>query len=291
MLFIRYFMGRPGEYVIKFGKGRIRKEGPGISFFYWKKRNTVVSIPAGTMDVNFIFNETTRTFQAVSVQGQITYRIRDVKKIFERLDFSIDPVTREYRSEDPGKLAGRIVNAVQMLTREEVRNLALEEALGSSQAMAQSVMEKIKADDRINAMGVAVESIYFTAVTPLPEIAKALEAEYRESLQKKADEAIYARRAAAVEQERVIKRNELDSEIELEKRREELVERSGSNRIREAEFKSKALSLEWSVYRDLDPKLLVALGMKSLGESGAKIGNLNLNPDLVTLLLGLSKKE
>ncbi len=87
-------MGRPGEYVIKFGKGRIRKEGPGISFFYWKKRNTVVSIPAGTMDVNFIFNETTRTFQAVSVQGQVTYRIEDVRKIFERLDFSIDPVTR-----------------------------------------------------------------------------------------------------------------------------------------------------------------------------------------------------
>lgn len=290
MLFISHFTGQPSEYIIKFAKGKIRNEGPGISFFYMKKRTTVVSIPATTMDANFIFNEVTKTFQAVAIQGQVTYRIQDVKKIFASLDFSINPVTRAYLSEDPGKLAQRIINAVQMLTREQVQNLALEEALGRSEAMAKTVMERMKNDERMNAMGVAVESIYFTAVTPVPEIAKALEAEYREMLQKKADEAIYSRRAAAVEQERIIKQNELNSEIELEKRRQELVEQSGSNRIREAEFKSKALQFEWAPYRDLDPKLLVALGMKSLGESGAKIGSLNLNPDLITLLLGLDKK-
>jgi len=290
MFFIKYFTGQPNEHIIKFGRGRIRKEGQGISFFYWVNRNTIVSIPATTMDVDFIFNEVTKTFQAVSIQGQITYRIHDMGKIFANLDFSINPVTRAYRSEDPDKLAQRIINAVQMLTREQVQGLALEDALGSSQAMARSVMEKIKGDERINAMGVSVESIYFTAMTPIPEIAKALEAEYREQLQKKADEAIYSRRAAAVEQERIIKQNELNSEIELEKRRQELVEQSGANRIKEAEYKSKAMELEWSPYRNLDPKLLVALGMKSLGESGAKIGNLNLNPDLITLLLGLDKK-
>jgi hypothetical protein len=290
MLFIKYFTGQPSEYIIKFAKGKIKNEGQGISFFYWKKRTTVVSIPATTMDANFIFNEVTKTFQAVAIQGQVTYRIQDVKKIFASLDFSINPVTRAYLSEDPGKLAQRIINAVQMLTREQVQNLALEEALGRSEAMAKTVMEKMKNDERMIAMGVAVESIYFTAVTPVPEIAKALEAEYRETLQKKADEAIYSRRAAAVEQERIIKQNELSSEIELEKRRQELVEQSGSNKIKEAEYKSKAMELEWAPYRDLDPKLLVALGMKSLGESGAKIGNLNLNPDLITLLLGLDKK-
>ncbi len=291
MLFINYFMGQPNEHIIKFGKGKIKKEGQGISFFYMKKRNTIVSIPTSTMDANFIFNEMTSTFQAISLQGQVTYRIQDVKRIFTHLDFSIDPVSREYLSDDPGKLAQRIINALQMLTREQVQGISLEDALGSSERMAANVMAKIKNDERMVSMGVIVESLYFTAVTPIPEIAKALEAEYREMLQKKADEAIYSRRAAAVEQERIIKQNELSSEIEIEKRRQELVELNGANRIREAEFKSKAMELEWSPYRDLDPKLLVALGMKSLGESGAKIGNLNLNPDLVTLLLGLDKKE
>ncbi len=291
MIFINYFKGQPSEFVIKFGNGKVKKKGKGISFFFMKRRDTIVSIPANTMDVNFIFNEVTKTFQAVSIQGQITYRIQDTDKIFSSLDFSINPKARTYLSEDPNKLPQRIINAVQMLTREQVQGLALEEALASSQSMARSVMEKIRGDERINAMGVSVENIYFTAVTPIPEIAKALEAEYRELLQKKADEAIYSRRASAVEQERVIKKNELDSEIEIEKQRQELVELNGANRIKEAEFKSKATELEWLPFRDLDPKLLVALGMKSLGESGAKVGNLNLTPDLVSLLLGLEKKD
>ena len=290
MLFIGHFTGHPNEHIIKFSKGRIKKEGRGIGFFYWRGRTTIVSIPTATMDANFIFNEVTKTFQAVTIQGQITYRIEDVRKIFSYLDFSIDPASRGYISEDPDKLPQRIINAVQMLTREQVQGLALEEALGRSEAMARAVMEKIKNDERMNAMGVAIESIYFTAVTPIPEIAKALEAEYRETLQKKADEAIYSRRAAAVEQERIIKQNELNSEIDLEKRRQELVEQAGASRIKEAEYQSRALSHEWEVYRGLDPKLLIALGMKSLGESGANIQNLNLNPDLITLLLGLDKK-
>ena len=47
---------------------------------------------------------------------------------------------------------------------------------------------------------------------------KALEAEYREGLQQRADQAIYARRAAAVEQERRIKENELNTQVLLEQR-------------------------------------------------------------------------
>ncbi|HPJ37968.1 MAG TPA: SPFH domain-containing protein [Spirochaetota bacterium] len=291
MLFINYFKGQPNEYIIKFGKGKIRKEGHGISFFYMKSRSSVVSIPTTTVDANFIFNEMTQTFQAVTIQGQLTYRIGDVKKIFALLDFSINPRTGEYLSEDPGKLAQRIINAVQMLTRAGVQELSLEEALNRSESIALTVLDKIRGDEKINSMGVSVESIYFTSVTPIPEIGKALEAEYRELLQKKADEAIYSRRAAAVEQERIIKQNELNSEIDLEKRRQELVELNGANKIREAEFKSKAMELEWGPYKNLEPKLLVALGLKALGESGANINNLNLNPDLISLLLEESFKK
>jgi regulator of protease activity HflC (stomatin/prohibitin superfamily) len=291
MPLINYYKGQPNEYIIKYGKGKIKKEGRGISFFYMQSRSTVVSIPTTTVDANFIFNEMTKTFQSVAIQGQLTYRIEDVKKIFSLLDFSIDPRTGQNLSEDPGKLAQRIINAVQMFTRAGVQALSLEETLNRSESIASAVMENILRDEKINSMGVSVESIYFTSVTPIPEIAKALEAEYRELLQKKADEAIYSRRAAAVEQERIIKQNELNSEIDLEKRRQELVELNGTNKIREAEFKSKAMELEWGPYKSLDPKLLVALGLKALGESGANINNLNLNPDLISLLLEESFKK
>lgn len=56
----------------------------------------MVSIPITTRDADFIFNEMTRTFQAVSIQGHLTYRVTDVKKIFTALNFSIYPDTGDY---------------------------------------------------------------------------------------------------------------------------------------------------------------------------------------------------
>ncbi|MCU0848093.1 MAG: SPFH domain-containing protein [Spirochaetes bacterium] len=285
MFLIKFFKGQPSNFIIKFANGRIKKEGQGISFFYMKSRSTVVSIPINTKDANFIFNEMSKTFQAVAIQGQLTYRIIDPKKIFSSLDFSINPAAAQYISDDPEKLSQRIINAVQVAAREQVQSMSLEDVLGKSESISGNVLSKVKGDEKINALGVEVESLYFVSVTPIPEISKALEAEYRELLQKKADEAIYARRAAAVEQERIIKQNELDSEIEMSKRRKELVEIDGSNKLRESEFRSKSYELEWAPYRDLDPKIIIALGLKALGEGHGKIGNLNITPDLLSILL------
>ena len=75
---------------------------------------------------------------------------------------------------------------------------------------------------RIHAERPDLEIVGFSvlAVKPTPETARALEAEAREQLLKEADEAIYRRRNSAVEQERAIKENELNTEnaIELKKR-------------------------------------------------------------------------
>ncbi len=71
-------------------------------------------------------------------------------------------------------------------------------------------------------------------VSPSAEMEKALQTPARESLQQKADEAIFRRRADAVEKERAIKENELATEIELERRQSELIERRGANRLAEA---------------------------------------------------------
>ena len=60
--------------------------------------------------------------------------------------------------------------------------------------------------------------------TPTPETARALEAEAREKLLLQADEAIYARRNSAVEQERAIKENELNTEIAVENKKRQIRE-------------------------------------------------------------------
>ena len=62
------------------------------------------------------------------------------------------------------------------------------------------------------------------AIKPTPETSRALEAEAREKILREADEAIYARRNAAVEQERAIKENELNTEIAVEHKKRQIKE-------------------------------------------------------------------
>ena len=285
MLNIGFFKAQPNQYVIKFVNGRVSQEGQGLLFFYWKPTTTIAVIPTTTRDANFIFNEITQTFQEVTIQGQLTYRISDPKKIADVLDFSIQPSVKKYVSDDPDKIQKRIVNAVQMATRGKIQGYSLENCLRKSEEIAKNVLEEVIKDKSLNSLGIECISIYLTSIKPTPEIARALEAEYREAVQRKADEAIYSRRAAAVEQERIIKENELNSAITLEKSRQELIDLNGNNRIKEAEYESKALTVDLGPYKNFEPKVLLALGLKALGEKADKIGQLTITSDLLASIL------
>ena len=107
--------------------------------------------------------------------------------------------------------------------------------------IAATVQSRIKDSVLLDPLGAELLSVYFVAAKPTPEVAKALEADYRETLLRKADMAISARRAAAVEEERKIKENELNTEIALEEQRRRLIDLQGENGLREAESRGKAL--------------------------------------------------
>jgi hypothetical protein len=76
----------------------------------------------------------------------------------------------------------------------------------------------------ITSLGIEILGLSILAVKPFPDTARALEAEAREQILGKADEAIYARRNAAVEQERNIKENELNTEIAIENKKRQIRE-------------------------------------------------------------------
>jgi uncharacterized membrane protein YqiK len=139
-------------------------------------------------------------------------------------------------------------------------------------------------------------SLYFLSTRPTPEVAKALEADYRERLLRKADEAIYARRAAAVDEERKIKEKELASDKALEEQRSALVELQNENARREAEgrgqaleleaqYRAKAAEAELAVHRGVDPRVLLAYGFKQLAQNAERIGNLTITTEVLAALL------
>jgi hypothetical protein len=280
-----YFKGEPGEYVIHHVRGRVKHEGAGLAFWFFRPTASLTLVPLTTVDTSFIFNEVTKNFQGITIQGQVTYRIRDPKRIAESLDFTVDPRSRARRSKDPERLGQRIVNVVKRRTQELVRTASLEEALHRAGTLAAEVLAALEGDPELTKSGIECSSLHFLSVQPTPEMAKALEAEFRESLQRKADEAIYARRAAAVEQERKIKENELATEVTLEQRRRELLELKAANAEKEATYRAKVATLELAPYAAVDSRTLMALAFRDIGQNAQKIGNLAITPDLLATLL------
>lgn len=242
-------------------------------------------MPIVTQDAQFIFNETTRTFQAVSIQGHLTYRLTRPLDAAARLDFTIDPATQQYRAKDPEKLAQRLINTIQGHTRSHVNALSLEDALTKVRDLTAQVLAAVNAEPALQELGVVVEGLHFAQVTATPEMRKALEADYRESLQQRADQAIYARRAKAVEEERKIREAEMNTEVELEQRRTDLVDMQARNNLALAEAEAKAEELKLSPYNTLAPQVLIGLALKEWAGHAGTIGNLTISPDLLSQLV------
>lgn len=296
MFGIGYFKGQPTDYILKYSSGRVSREGPGLAFFYLKYKTQVVAVPTAGIDSSFVFNEITNNFQEVTLQGQLSYRIRNPKQTATLLNFTIDPIRHTYVSNDPEKLAGRITNIVQMETRSEIQRRTLEENLRDSQAIAAEVLARLRQGPALEALGVELLNVYFLSIKPTPEVGKALEAEYRETLLRKADEAIYARRAAAVDEERKIKEKELNSDKAIEEQRRTLIVLQGDNLLQEAENRGRALEqeaqhraraaeAELAPFKALEPRQLLAFAMKELGANASQIGNLTITTEVLAGLL------
>jgi regulator of protease activity HflC (stomatin/prohibitin superfamily) len=224
MFGLHYIKVEPTTFVIQYVNGRVRREGAGLSFFYYEPNTSLIAIPSVSTDAPFIFNEVTADFQAVTVQGQLTYRIADPKQVAGLINFTLDARTQQYRSDDPDKLPQRIVNVAQVLTRAEIKNRDLKAVLGASDTMTRQVLEGLKSSPALLTLGVELLDLVILAVKPTPEMSKAMEAVAREETLRQADGAIYARRNAAVEQERTIKENELNTEIAVEQKKRQIRE-------------------------------------------------------------------
>lgn len=280
-----YFKGQPTEYILRFSGGRLRAQGQGLSFSYLVRTTSIVVVPTQVRDAGFVFNELTNTFQTVTIQGSLTYRIADPARAATLIDFSIDPRRRNYLSTDPDSLGGRIVNAVHGEIRTEVQGRSLEETLRDAQTLANTVLERLRASNIVTDMGIEVLTLSILSASPTKEVARALEADYRESLLRRADEATFARRSAAVEAERRIKERELETDTTLAEQRARLIELEGTNRVREAETKAEALRQELAAYEGTDPARITAMALRAMGERAEHIGSINFTPEVLAGLI------
>src|SRR5262249_49033480 len=210
---------------------------------------------------------------------------------------------------------------LQTLTRAITQRLALKDALVSSDSIVAEALTKLRGSEAASTLGIEILSLSILGIQPTTETGRALETEAREALQRRADEAIYARRNAAVEQERLIKESELNTEIAVEEKkrqiretqmaaeiaveeqRAQLIDRRVENERKNADSRSYTLTETLKPLRDLDwkklmmiagknpdPKAMVALAFQEMAENAQKIGELNVSPDLLKSLIGTGGK-
>lgn len=320
MFGFRYVKFPPTVYVIKYRNGQIVRQGAGLSFFYFTPNSILVSVRMASADVPFIFNEVTADFQDVAIQGELTYRVKDPKALTTILDFSHDAIGR-YRSDDPDRLNERLIHAAQILARSFTQRHSMRDLLVKSDELVTEMVAGLRASPAVELLGVEVLGLSILSIKASPEMSKALQAEARENLLRKADEAVFLRRNAAVELERQIKENELNTEIavehkkrevretqmqadiSVEQQRADLVDRRVENEKKEADSRSYALStsieplkgVDWRTLMaasagGINPKLFVAMAFRDLAENAEKIGNLNISPDLLETLLSTKEK-
>jgi len=279
MFGIRFIKIQPTTYLLQYQKGKLKREGQGLAFFYFAPTSSLVTVPMESVEVPFIFNQVTADFQELSIQGQVTYRVVDAKQLSQLLNFTLDNTGRNYISDDPQKLPQRLINLIQVLMLNELGHLSLREALRAADSLVQKIFEGLSSSKEITSLGLEILGLSILSIKPNPETARALEAEIREQLLKEADQAIYARRNAAVEQERAIKENELQTEIAVENKKRQVREAQmdAERAVKEKQRLIRDEEMTGQISLEKRNKELVALATENLKcEADAKAYNLTV---------------
>lgn len=230
-------------YVLHFKNGNIKREGRGLSFFYFAPNSSIVAIPMGSNDLPFIFSESTNDYQQVNIQGQISYKISRPKELADVLDFTVND-NGIYKKNDIEKLNQRIINEAQTATSAYIHGIKLKDAIRSAKAIENNILEGLKASAAIGMLGIEILGANILGISATPEMARALETETREKLQQEADQAIYERRNFAVEQERIIKETELNTEIAVEEKQKQIAEKKMESMVQQSDNERKLREMQ-----------------------------------------------
>ncbi|UYQ66099.1 SPFH domain-containing protein [Streptomyces peucetius] len=315
----RHLRAAPTAHVRHHRRGGLAHDGTGLSFWFRALTAALSEVPVDDRELAVSFHARTADFQDVSVQATVTYRISDPSTAAARLDFSIDPDTGAWRAAPLEQIATLLTETAQQHALDVLARTPLASALADGVAAVRArITEGLAAEPRLPATGIEVVAVRVVAIRPEPEVERALRTPAREQIQQEADRATYERRAVAVERERAIAENELDSRIELARREEQLVEQNGTNARRQAEESAAADAVRadaeakrtvrlaraeaeaakevgearagaqaaWlRVHGEVDPATLHALTATRLAENLPRIDSVTLSPDVLTGLL------
>jgi len=252
--FFRHLRAEPNAQILMYRGGQVRRQGQGLSGWFLPWRTGVAEIPVDDRELQFLFHGRSTDFQDVTAQGVITYRLANATTVADRVDFTLDLKTGQYRKQPFEKLGLSLNQLAQQLAWAYMAETPVRDLLhhGTGE-IRQRILAGLEADPGLQGMGIEIVSVRVSAVKPTAELEKALEAPMRERIQQEADDAVFERRARAVDKERAIEENELNNRIELARREEQLIQQQGANARRQAEEEAAAQRIQVEVGRCPQP--------------------------------------
>lgn len=307
----KHYKFQLNEYVLVMKNGKVIKQGVGLSFFCNTLNTGMSMVPTVSFDTFFAFDDVlTSDFQGINIQGDISYIIRDYEKVAGMIDFSYTGEAEydEKKVEAKQVMGKRIINLAKTSASKFVNARDVKVVIHAQEELAEFLSEEMTSNEAIKELGLDVVTVSILAVSPSVETKRALESATREQILQQQDDAIYKRRNAAIEQERIVKENELNTEIKVAEKEHENQMLRQKNALEEVELESKVtkekadarayanevvLKAMEAVDKDIllaillsgmDSKTLIAKAFNSLAENTDKIGNLNISPDLLETL-------
>ena len=264
-------------------------------------------------ELPLLFHARTADFQDLAVQASVTFRVTDPAIACARIDFSVDPDTGRWRGTPLEQVGGLLTETAQQQVLGLVAGSTLAGVLADGVARDPGP-DPARAHRRLPAGRDRDRGHRRARYRAAPGAGGGEGAAHpgAGAIQQEADRSTYERRAVAVERERAIAENELQSQIELARREEQLSpsgaptpggrprtrrpragsrprrRRPGSERlaprpgrtapVRWARPRRQARRASVAAYRDLPQPTLLALAAKDLAGSLPQIGTLVLAP-------------
>jgi hypothetical protein len=314
-LVLRHLRAEANQFVLHFRRGAVVREGVGLAYWFSPLSAAVAQLPAEDCDATFLLHERCADYQAATVQCTVTYRISDPRLAAARLNFSISLDSGAWLEKPLERVSALLAQRSQQPARTYLRSASIVEATQSGASLVQQRLEEaLRADPELGALGIAIVSVQVDRVASTAELEKAIQTPAREPIQQRADQAVFERRALAVEKERAIKENELATELELARRQQQLIQQQGSNarlqaqeeaeadRLRAeaearrheavaqgqaranrllAEVAAEAEARRVEIYRGASGNVALGMALQDLARHIQSIQHLNLTPDLL----------
>jgi regulator of protease activity HflC (stomatin/prohibitin superfamily) len=295
------------HYVIKYRNGRVRRSGRGLVFWFEPTTASIAEVPMDDREMAIFVKGRSSDFQAVNVQGTLSWRVVEPEQAAERVDFTIG-LNGEYFREPIERIETRLTGLINQVTLQYLGEATVGKLLDAGVDPLRARLEKaLNSEPALAEIGLTVVAVRLNNLSPTSELERALQTPTFEALQQKADQATFERRALAVEKERAIAENELANKIELARREKQLISEEAENArnratgVAEAEqisaeaqaqrtrtvegANTEAEQARIGIYRDLAPSVLLGLAARELASNLDTIEHLNVTPDLLAAVM------